>query len=421
VTGDIYVGIQAPNITNDFEDVYNFEVAASIDDYYHKYDESKAELLWMDSDASSVLLMTKSLTQDKTQVASVMKQPLPYELFIQDDSTPRLKGIQRSVCGLTEFAAIVSNREGNGQQNKLVRSSLTANGPGRMPAQQFYLEGLKASSSYTGILVKLADDVPLSARQDGPGESGPSRGRGTVFEATTFQTLNEGANCQLVSNLEFCDEVPYTAPGNKEKFSNTELGKKYDDYAREMYQNFEKVMMQIPCETEAVSQYSLARNCNDCREAYKRWLCSVIIPRCDMLNSTNQFAIPRNVGQAFPDGSSLSKEEREKWDWVPGFNASRNAFIDKEVEPGPYKEILPCEEVCYEVVQSCPAEIGFNCPQPGMAAFEQSYGQRRDDGSVMSCNYPGEPRTRVGAAGSVRPPMCLLVAVGLFGPLLFLF
>lgn len=185
------------------------------------------------------------------------------------------------------------------------------------------------------------------------------------------------------------------------------MAKIYDDYAKEMYSNFEKIMMQIPCETWTTSKYSLARDCDDCRDAYKRWLCTVAIPRCEDYSSPNKYSIVRNVGKPFPNGTLVPDEERDKLMKYRRYNESRNSFIDEKIKPGPYKEIMPCEELCYEVVQSCPAAIGFQCPLPGMTAFDYSYA-RRVDSEEVSCNYPGEPRTRDSRAGTAAPSMLLL-------------
>ena len=200
-------------------------------------------------------------------------------------------------------------------------------------------------------------------------------------------------------------------PGNDDKFSNTELAKFYDDYAKKMYANFEKVLMQIPCEADSTSRYSLVRDCDDCKAAYKKWLCTVSIPRCDAITSDNDAAIARNVGQPFPNDTKLPDDLLSKYEGHPYNNASRNSFIDTEVQPGPYKEILPCEDICYEVVQSCPAAMGFTCPQPHMTSFSVSYGRRAKDGSTVACNYPGEARTPVSDARAVVPKMALLGAV----------
>ena len=219
-----------------------------------------------------------------------------------------------------------------------------------------------------------------------------------------------GTVCKVITDLEFCNDNQHAVPGNG-KLNGAELAKVYDDYARKMYGHFETVLAQEQCETGPTSQYSLARNCDDCRTAYKRWLCTVAIPRCEDYSSENNHAVPRNVGAAFPNGSFVPDQEgrtsrRQMMD-VPGYNASRNSFIDEEVGPGPYKEVLPCEEICYEVVQSCPHAMGFGCPQPGMTAFEVSYGRKSSNGE-LSCNYPGTPRSRPNTAGAVLPSNTLI-------------
>lgn len=178
-----------------------------------------------------------------------------------------------------------------------------------------------------------------------------------------------------------------------------------------MYSNFEKVMMQIACEAPDTSLYSLARNCNDCRAAYKRWLCTVSIPRCEDILSNSPFSVPRNAGQAFPNGSSLPDEVKNALVQFPYSKVSRNKFIDAEIQPGPYREILPCEDVCYEVVQSCPAAIGFTCPQPGLIGFNVSYGRRGQNGSTVWCNYPGEPRTPLSGASTLLPSEWMLIYI----------
>lgn len=180
-----------------------------------------------------------------------------------------------------------------------------------------------------------------------------------------------------------------------------------------MYSYFEKIMMQIPCETDSTSKYSLVRDCDNCKDAYKRWLCTVAIPRCEDYTSNNTFAFVRNAGQPFPNGTMLPDEVREEYEKHKWSNSSRNAFIDDRIAPGPYKEILPCDDLCYEVVQACPSAIGFGCPRPGRPEFDASYGKRVDGSDFVSCTYPGEARTRFSAAGTVTPQMFVLGAVSL--------
>jgi len=71
-------------------------------------------------------------------------------------------------------------------------------------------------------------------------------------------------------------------------------------------------------------------------------------------------------------------------------NQSRNpALIDERIMPGPYKELLPCEDLCYSLVQSCPAAMGFSCPSPGKG-LEAGYNIRDPTApGNLSCSFLG--------------------------------
>ncbi|KAL6911028.1 component of a calcium permeable channel [Trichoderma evansii] len=409
-TDDVYVTIAAPNVTKDFQGIYNFEIAASVDDYYYQYAGIDGQLLWMDSDATSALLQTAPLTDDEQEISSIMKAGPQYEMYVQGNKAPILNGLMRSACGLNNVAQIASKKLDNGQMNnnELVRSKLYDKGPGGWPRQQFYFEGLKSSSSYSGILVIPGNTTASSKRQS----TGVVGGGGTVFPPTSFDT-SAGTNCNLITDLEFCDDVQWAAPGN-DRYNNTELGNLYDNYAKTMYGNFQNVMMQIPCEAPSTQRYSLAATCDDCNVAYKQWLCAVAIPRCEDFSTGSNYTIPRNVAQAFPNGTFLPDALKQQLMQTPAFNSSRTTFIDEVIAPGPYKEILPCADLCYGVVQGCPAAMGFGCPLSDQPGFNLSYGLRDPQGQAVTCNYPGEPRTIISAARAIAPSMMLLISfVGL--------
>lgn len=185
-TGDVYVTVSAPNVTKDFQGIYNFEIAASIDAYYYNYNSKDGQLLWMDSDAKSALLQTAALTSNTSQIQSIMNAGPQYELYVQGSKAPILDGLTRSVCGMNNVAQIASKRLDNGQMNnnELVRTKMTDKGPGGWPRQQYYFEGLNSSSSYSGILVKVVNTTTSSKRQS----TGVIGGGGTVFPPTDFQT-----------------------------------------------------------------------------------------------------------------------------------------------------------------------------------------------------------------------------------------
>lgn len=222
----------------------------------------------------------------------------------------------------------------------------------------------------------------------------------------------------MITDLQFCDQVAYSVPANPSNFNDsTLLANFYDQNASGYYSTFQKVMALTPCNTTSSARYSLARGCDDCTSAYKLWLCAVMIPRCTDFSSTDPWLQERAITQNFTNGTSLDPST------VPNFandsqrlafNSSRNPGIDTFVVPGPYKEVLPCVDLCYNLVQSCPASMGFNCPQPGVIGFDTTYGvlpkgNADENGRItnMTCNYPG--MAYYVAAGSRIAPSSVLV------------
>jgi calcium channel MID1 len=233
----------------------------------------------------------------------------------------------------------------------------------------------------------------------------PSRKR---FAICASLTIILDGNCALLFNLTFCDEVAYAVPSNPNTYPSIEnLGSLYDNYSQTAYQNFSYTLELMACNTTSAAKYSLSKDCDDCAAAYKQWVCAVTIPRCQDYSSQDPWLQPRNMGQGFYNNasmlsSSLLQQQYNPMPSAPGnsiaqqqtfissfaTNSSRNpTIIDEIIMPGPYKEVLPCEDLCYSLVQSCPAMLGFGCPYPGRG-LEASYGIRNDAG-IITCSYLG--------------------------------
>ncbi|KAI8284719.1 Calcium influx-promoting protein ehs1 [Colletotrichum sp. SAR11_240] len=380
-TGDVFVGIAAPGVdTEKFTGDWNFDVAASTDGYFHEFDENPSELLWVDSDSSAALLTTANLTDthNDTLIEEIMAQSPPFIMFVENRDNPTTKGVRRSMCGLENYAQIAAKT--GGKFGNLASTVMTTRGAGNLPKQQFFFNGLNASAFYNGILVHTGNSTSKKRQEGGSSGSG-----GRVFQATPFET-KDGENCKIITDLQFCNETEYAVPANSNKMNITQLAQFYDNYAKEMYGNFQKQLAQVACEAPDVQRYSLARNCTDCEIAYKKWLCTVTIPRCeDFTAAEANFSLVRNVNQSFPNGTLLPIDQLSKYE-KRVFQHSRNPLIDEMVAPGPYREILPCDYLCYDLVQSCPASLGFNCPGPDDDIFNSSYAIQGDG---LTCNYPG--------------------------------
>jgi calcium channel MID1 len=186
----------------------------------------------------------------------------------------------------------------------------------------------------------------------------------------------------------------------------------YDNNTSNYFQFFANALAQIPCNTTSSAQYSLARTCDDCVSAYKTWLCAVAIPRCTDFSSDLPWLQPRSMVNPFPNGTTLPDSIVDPVRLSLALNSSRNPLIDQDVQPGPYKEILPCDDLCYDIVQSCPSSMGFGCPRPSRTGFNASYGTRSPNGE-LSCNFPGAEFYPALSAGSgpATPHLWMIVSL----------
>ncbi|KAL8710930.1 MAG: hypothetical protein Q9220_004529 [cf. Caloplaca sp. 1 TL-2023] len=411
VTSDIWIGVGAPPASNDISGSYSYELAASVDAPYARYIEGEftawdTEIKSWDTDTNSSILGTGDITNALSNTSVYqqwMNMAPPFSIYVQDLTDPAVLGLQRSVCGLRNHASI------NESEERVEKRMVNIGG---QPRQRFYVKGLISNLHY---------NVTMTLEQSSGNSS--IGGGGAVWRSANFTTKSDN-NCQIVYDLPFCTDVAYAVPSNPKYAGNmTGLASLYDVYANDSYQNFDKSLQQIPCETTPSAQYSLARNCQDCANAYKAWLCAVTIPRCrDFSEPTGKvFLQHRNLNaQKFvnntdvptqEDGSILSKDNRT----APQSNSSRiPAVIDDRIMPGPYQEMLPCKDLCYHLVQSCPAALGFACPLEGRG-LNYSYGHYHRTDTDWYCNWPGGRLVNAAAGGGRALIMRVVGALLLWG------
>ena len=387
---DVFFTVTAPSGSTDFVGPYSYELTASTDKPYTSYDAS-LEMHFIDSDSNSALLST-----------DIDINPASYSLFVQDQRNPTTWGLQNSYCGLQNHAQIAANTSSSAPGDVSVEWTSSVGGP---PRKLFYIEKLNSSSAYSGIMAIAGDRTIAKAG------SGVAGGGGTVLKTVDFTTKSTD-NCAVIFNLSFCSDVAYAVPSNPQKYNTTALTLQYDNFASALYQNFSKSLQQIPCNTTNSAQYSLVRNCTSCANAYKTWLCAVTIPRCESFSNNASYLRPRAINYNFPNGTALSPFSVANKS-AAFMNESRNPWIDQQITPGPYKEVLPCIDLCYNLVQSCPASLGFACPLEGHG-LHNSYGRNRSTGGETTCNYPmfGKVSVASGVPGKVWL-MAMALLVGL--------
>ena len=396
VKSDVFIGVFAP-YNADFNGTYNYQLTSSIDGFYASY-YNERNGVFIDSDINTALLYTNNVTSENSSTATSVFQkwmsgPPAFSMFVYKQDDPRILGIQNSYCALESWAPV--------QVSGAIGTSMTLIGDER-PKQQFHVTNLNGSSSYYGTTVIHGNSTASGG--------GYVNGGGTVWSPVNFTTKSgnyfvltqlrpvtdklSDNNCALVFNLTFCTSVAYAAPSNPtNKILSPMLGAKYDEYAASLYTNFSRSLAQIPCNTTASAQYSLAKTCTDCDNAYREWLCAVSIPRCEDFSNDAPYLQPRAVSQLFlngTNGSVTSNDPVFKSDNVSRafYSSSRNPMIDTDIQPGPYKEILPCKDLCYDLVRSCPAALQFGCPLEGHG-LNWSYGNPSGlDLYPPTCNSP---------------------------------
>jgi calcium channel MID1 len=400
---NVYMAIHAPQLPPDFAGIWNYELAVSIDDYYHRAQNTTPFMYLVDTDTTAALMVTDNLTQadaHEDEYKEWMNANNPFMVFVSNTNYTKDLGLEKSFCGLKNNAQSQSRSSDPNGTITHVAMDMTFRGLGNKPKQQFYVSALNSSSGYYG---RLAMDGNSTA--SGKGVIG---GGGTVWPSMNWVTKSDG-NCALMFDLDFCSEVAYAVPANTAIYPDRSgLAARYDSYAANLYKNFTYSMEQIACNATSDSRYSPAKGCDDCASAYKEWLCAVSIPRCEDYSAGYEWLQPRNVGQRYSNGTYLTDDIlNSSYVPMPGAptlpgspawsqtlnstfasNRSRNhEIIDLDIMPGPYKEVLPCEDLCYSLVQKCPAAMGIGCPAKGKG-LERSYGTR-DDPEMVKCSYLG--------------------------------
>ncbi|KAF2261686.1 hypothetical protein CC78DRAFT_535529 [Lojkania enalia] len=386
---EVYIGIAAPSLPDGKTGDYSFQIAVSDNQYYHNLNRT-AYLYFVDSDSDSALFITNNFTDNNASLPEYytwldMQSPFTMYAFDEDTWSKGMLGLEFSNCGLQEQFSKMNNI--SVERNMTVRYGMDG------PKALLNVEGLTAGKTYKGFLV--ANGNTSTGTLALPGQEVLSGGN-RLYSGFEFQTKADDT-CQVIFDLEFCTDIAYAVPSSERFKTNTSgLAALYDGWAKEYFQDFNKSLAQVACNTTASAMYSLARGCPECREDYKSWLCSVLMPRCHAFSDTREGLIERNINSPFSDGTfpyanNLTAEFNATFRNRMAFNQSRNKKIDEVIQPGPYKELLPCDELCFGLVRSCPAQLGFACPnEPAMSL---SYGVRDKNTRSMdfhlTCNFPG--------------------------------
>ncbi|ORY87843.1 stretch-activated cation channel Mid1, partial [Protomyces lactucae-debilis] len=291
-------------------------------------------LFLQDADFSAALLTTGNLTSNALPNYQIWVNPSRGAVANNIDASIQ-ESLQASYCGITRAKAQVTLANAD--------RSMTTRG-GNQPKEQFYVHDLQPSTFYDAYIT-LRNNLTEG---------------GTIWPVQQFRTRDD-TTCQIIYNLAFCNEIAYSVPSNSTLYNPVALGTYYDNRALAYFQNFSNTMQQYACNVSDDAKYSLVSTCDDCKAAYKDWLCAVTIPRCADTTNPASFLTLRNQ--------------------------SRSPLLDRDLHPGVYKEVLPCGDLPRNVARTCPAFIQFWLPS-NKTVFDATYGQRSNNATI-SCNAPG--------------------------------
>ncbi|RHZ79585.1 hypothetical protein Glove_144g81 [Diversispora epigaea] len=304
----IYFGLFSPNQTG-VTGNYNYEIGVSTNGYLHKIPSIIQSLVLEDTDNSTALFR---IDDENINLSS------SFLTYIVDSNS--VIDLYNSLCAF----------QSNTPENINITYNETTRGfiyPDKGKKVSISINNLKNGTNYTALVINNNIDNNNDNTTDNYNNIDP------IFLHTKSQL-----NCRLVSNLTFCNRVAYSVPANPSHPVSTII-KFYDGLAEKYFKNFTLTLSQFSCNK---THYSLVRNCNDCLESYKNWICAMTVPRCGDEDSDDDSSIiggiPRNANQ------------------------SRIPDIDKVMVPGAYIEIPPCINLCYNTTQSCPSNLNFNCP-----------------------------------------------------------
>lgn len=193
--GDVFIGVAAPN-TTEYSGIYKYQIAASIDAFFHRVDENDPFLYFVDADNSAALLVTNNLTQSEPGSPNYqqwMNITPPYTMFAHNINNTALAGLEKSFCALDTLASTpeISNS---------VEVGMTSRGLGNKPKEQFYITGLNRSSTYNGILAMVGNSTL-------PG-NGVIGGGGKVWKPMNFST--KAGALTYVEQLDFANLIQTT-------------------------------------------------------------------------------------------------------------------------------------------------------------------------------------------------------------------
>lgn len=175
-TSDVYIGISAPKLNDNWFGSWHFEVAASTEGSYHSYNEENPFLFMVDTDSESTLFITYSLADsDKVEDVEKWNSSNPFAMYAFPAGRSPVTGMENSFCALKQ--------QFNSTNNITVDTTITTKFGFGYPKSQFNVHNLDNAQTYNGYLVVEGNQDTV----DLPGV-GRVRAGGKVFQQFNWTT-----------------------------------------------------------------------------------------------------------------------------------------------------------------------------------------------------------------------------------------
>ncbi|KAG2801371.1 hypothetical protein PC129_g18942 [Phytophthora cactorum] len=170
--------------------------------------------------------------------------------------------------------------------------------------------------------------------------------------AVVFAEGEEPAHpvCRFIpkDSLSFCSMVDYMAVVD----TDDPTGTKFDSKAEFYYRNVDIVLQRFGCH----AKYSVY-GCDDCREAYKYWICSIKFQKCGSQAVTTDRGATKLVYST--DMCDYSSTTTTTLTTASTAKSSKTTASCVEGSSGRYRT---CLSICEDVVRKCPYVLNFQCP-----------------------------------------------------------
>lgn len=175
-TSDVYIGISAPKLNENWFGSWHFEVAASTEGSYHSYNETNPFLFMVDTDSESTLFITYALADsDKQEDVAKWNNSNPFAMYAFPAGRSPVTGMENSACALKQQFSTTNNIT--------VDTTITTKFGSGFPKSQFNVHNLSNAQTYNGYLVVEGNQDTV----DLPGV-GRVRAGGKVFQQFNWTT-----------------------------------------------------------------------------------------------------------------------------------------------------------------------------------------------------------------------------------------